>query len=120
MNTKLLAIFQEALSERGFIFRFVRQERIKSKLIVGMQAFYFENDAHTLELGLTFGDQARSFSVFIQELATGKRQTFGFYAKLGEDLKTVVDDALNSSPDLLAIIRGEKPPNNLIDWDDYK
>lgn len=83
-----------------------------------MRTFIFANDSH--QLRLSFGEENNAFSIAVKEFATKREQIFGFYAPPGQNLETSVGKALDSSPDLLPILRGQKAPSNRVDWGDYK
>lgn len=118
MAPELPVIFQTALEERGLVFHAVQQIDQDSKLITGMRTFVFANDSH--QLRLSFGEENNAFSIGVEELATKRAQTFGFYAPPAQNLKISVEKALDSSSDLLPILRGQKAPSNRVDWGDYK
>ena len=118
VSTDLPLIILGALKDRGFAFEFVERIDEHSKLIRGMQTFVYRNESHRLRLSV--GDELDSFAVGLEELSTNRYQSMGFHVPPGTDLKLFVAEVIDSSPDLLPVLRSEKSPDNEVDWGDYK
>jgi hypothetical protein len=118
VGTELSSTILDVLRERGFVFQFIEQTEHNSKLIKGMRILVYRNDSY--RLAVCVGDKGDSFSIGITELSTNREQSMGFHVPSNKDLKSSVEETIDSSLDILPILRGEKSPSNVFDWGDYK